>query len=114
MNKKWQAVLDLTCELPKRTICENYLNLPSWDGNINFKDIEKAATFVSENALNGPVLVHCAHGIGRSTTMMRAALVKAGIATDVDKAFHIIKKKRFVAKTSEKFDKLLYTWEQSR
>lgn len=114
MKKDWEAILDLTCELPKMAKSKHYLNLPSWDGNINLQDIDKAAKFVSKHAESGPVLVHCAHGVGRSTSMMRAALVESGHCANVDEALKAIQTARPVARSSNKFQKLLEKWQNSR
>jgi hypothetical protein len=45
---------------------------------------------------------------------MRAALVTAGVCTDVNEALQLIQSKRSICKTSSNFDAALLTWQQQR
>lgn len=76
----WPAVVDMTCELPRRAPTDAYLCLPTWDGTAPRPvDIERGAAFAVQHHREGhEVLVHCAAGHGRSTVVLAAALVRAG------------------------------------
>jgi len=77
----WAAIVDLTCEFAERGRChpEDYYHLPTWDGcppdHTRFAEVGR---FLAKRAPRGPVVVHCAYGVGRSTTVLCAALVVAG------------------------------------
>ena len=114
LNIRWKAVVDLTCELPERCITEEYMNCPQWDGVVALEDVDKAAKLLARAAQEGPVLCHCAHGAGRSTTIMRAALVEAGHFEDVDAAFVHIHSKREVCRTNKHFQQVLEAWQKAR
>mmetsp|Transcript_13020 Transcript_13020/g.14925 ORF Transcript_13020/g.14925 Transcript_13020/m.14925 type:complete len:92 (+) Transcript_13020:47-322(+) len=90
------------------------MNCPAWDGIVNYEDIDRAAKFLATHAKNGPVLVHCAHGVGRSTTVMRAALVQAGVCDNINDAYQLIKNYRPIAQSSKRNQALLERWEKSR
>lgn len=77
------AVLDLTAELPRRHSCERWLCLPTFDTNApTVEQIQQGVEFVLANRAEGrPVLVHCAHGHGRSATVLCAALAAEGVRT---------------------------------
>lgn len=82
LHKEWSAVIDLTSEFPETCINQtrSYLNIPTWDGvPCSPTQLEEAANFAVQARRHGDVLVHCAHGRGRSTTVMCACLVKAGL-----------------------------------
>ena len=100
LNKKWAGVIDATVEFPERCDTMNYLCLPTWDGvPCSPADLEKAANFcidsieewnkkreLGEVEGDAHILVHCAHGRGRSTTIMCAALVKMGMFANYEEA----------------------------
>uniref|UniRef100_A0A7S1B8Z5 Tyrosine specific protein phosphatases domain-containing protein n=1 Tax=Corethron hystrix TaxID=216773 RepID=A0A7S1B8Z5_9STRA len=90
LRKHWSCVIDLTVEFPE--LCwsqtETYYHVPLWDGNPpSIEWIEAAARVATANKEKGKVLVHCAHGVGRSTTVMCACLVKAGEFKTWEEAF---------------------------
>ena len=68
----------------------DYLLLKTWDGvPPTAEQLETAAQFGAKARQSGPVMVHCAHGRGRSTTVMCAVLVRAGLATSWQDAFEM-------------------------
>jgi protein-tyrosine phosphatase len=116
LGKKWGGVVDLTVEFPEKCIesTAEYLLVPSWDGvPATPAELEKAAIFAVQARKNGDVLIHCAHGRGRSTTVMCAALVKAGLFSTWQEAFEIgIKPKRTVCKLNSSMKQALTTWQR--
>jgi len=118
LGVEWDAVVDLCCELPKRCKAKKYLCCPQWDGVTTCEDVAVAASLLVEESKKagkgGKVLVHCAHGVGRSTTVMRAALVEAGFFKDTDESFAHIKSKRKVVKDNPRFQKVLAQWAEQR
>ncbi len=102
LDKQWAGVVDLTVEFPERCRSNTlrYICLPTWDGvPCSPEQLEKAATFCIEareewnqskkrGVVEGEpqILVHCAHGRGRSTTVMCAALVKMGLYANYEEA----------------------------
>mmetsp|Transcript_13252 Transcript_13252/g.17336 ORF Transcript_13252/g.17336 Transcript_13252/m.17336 type:complete len:251 (+) Transcript_13252:31-783(+) len=111
-NIKWAGVVDLTSEFPETTENDAYLLVASWDGvPPNPEKLEEAATFANEAHKKGHVLVHCAHGRGRSTTVMCAALVKAGEADTYEEALKLIQKGRSVCKLNSSMRKALSAWQ---
>lgn len=100
LDKHWAGVVDCTVEFPERCMTLRYLCIPTWDGVPGTPEqLEKAVTFCIEareewsrlrktGAVEGEphILVHCAHGRGRSTTVMCAALVKMGLFPSYEEA----------------------------
>ncbi|EOD40683.1 hypothetical protein EMIHUDRAFT_454156 [Emiliania huxleyi CCMP1516] len=89
-ERRWAATIDLTCEFPEGSIrnTSNYLLTPCWDGvPPTPAQIEEAARLAARACGQGDVMVHCAHGRGRSTTVMLACLVRAGLFSDWRDAF---------------------------
>ncbi len=83
-----KLVVDLTAVLPKpKAISEDvdYLCLPTLDGYA--PEAEPFLELVEKVARHeGPILIHCARGRGRSATLMAAVLVKRGLASDIERA----------------------------
>ena len=71
------AVLDVTCELPLQVVPPAYLNLAVWDTHAPTPpQIEQGVQWaLQQRAAGRPVLVHCAHGHGRSATVLAAILI---------------------------------------
>jgi protein-tyrosine phosphatase len=117
LGKKWGGVIDLTVEFPEKCIesTDEYLLIPSWDGvPATPAELEKAAVFAVQARKKGDVLIHCAHGRGRSTTVMCAALVKAGFFNTWEEAFEKgIKPKRSVCKLNSSMKKALAVWQKN-
>lgn len=116
LGKQWGGVVDLTVEFPERCFdsAKSYKLVASWDGVPPSPDkIEEAAIFAVEARKKGDVLVHCAHGRGRSTTLMCAALVKAGLFASWDEAFEKgIKPGRSVCKLNRRMKNALAEWQR--
>jgi hypothetical protein len=111
----WGGVIDLTVEFPEscRGQTTHYLSAPTWDGvPLSPADLESAATFGVMAHKEGDVLVHCAHGRGRSTTVMCACLVKAGLFATWEEAFDQgIKPYRTVCKLNARMRANLTAWQ---
>jgi len=114
--KNWGGVIDLTSEFPESCINDTqaYLLIPLWDGvPPTPAQLEEAANFAVEAHKKGPVLIHCAHGRGRSTTTMCAALVKAGLFENWKDAFEKgIKPQRSCCKLNSAMRKSLTQWQE--
>ncbi|KAL7541526.1 hypothetical protein ACHAXR_011485 [Thalassiosira sp. AJA248-18] len=128
LNKQWAGVVDLTVEFPERCRSDTlrYLCLPTWDGvPCSPEQLEKAATFCidareewarlrEKGAVEGEpqILIHCAHGRGRSTTVMCAALIKMGLFANWEDALEKgIRPGRPVCKLNTMMRKNLTEWQ---
>lgn len=116
LNKDWAGVIDLTVEFPESNInrTRQYLSIPTWDGvPASPEQIEEAANFaVAAKQQGGDILVHCAHGRGRSTTIMCACLVKAGLFRTWQEAFEQgIKPARPCCKLNKRMRSNLTAWQ---
>ena len=116
---KWAGVIDLTVEFPETTIhhTDTYLSIPTWDGiPASPEQLEIGANFAlaaHENSPGRDILIHCAHGRGRSTTMMCAALVKVGLFPTWEEAFEKgIKPGRSVCKLNRRMKQNLTEWQR--
>ena len=128
LNKQWAGIIDLTVEFPER--CRDktlrYLCLPTWDGvPCSPEQLELAANFAVEAKENwmklkeqgvvqgeANILIHCAHGRGRSTTVMCAAMVKMGMYANFEEALEKgIKPGRPVCKLNAMMRKNLTEWQ---
>lgn len=132
LNKTWAAIVDLTVEFSE-TCCastttttqqqqaqaQTYVSAPTWDGiPLAPADLERVAIFAvaaqkqKPGGARGDVLVHCAHGRGRSTTVMCACLVKAGLYDHWQTAFEQgIKPHRPVCKLNTRMRENLTVWQ---
>lgn len=128
LNKQWAGIVDLTVEFPEkcRPNTMRYLCLPTWDGvPCSPEQLEKATMFCIEareewarlkekGAVEGEphILIHCAHGRGRSTTVMCAALVKMGLFSNYEEALEKgIRPGRPVCKLNKMMRKNLAEWQ---
>ncbi len=115
LNKEWGGVIDLTVEFPERCFdtSKSYFLCATWDGVPPSSDkLEEAAQFAVEARKKGDVLIHCAHGRGRSTTVMCAALVKAGLFKNWEDALEKgIKPGRPVCKLNRRMKAALSEWQ---
>lgn len=117
LNKDWGGVVDLTVEFPESCITRTkaYHLVTSWDGvPPDPARLEKAAVFAANARKDGDVLIHCAHGRGRSTTVMCAALVRAGLYDTWEEAFEKgIKPGRSVCKLNRRMRDTLAEWQET-
>jgi protein-tyrosine phosphatase len=128
LNKQWAGIIDLTVEFPEscRDKTLMYLCLPTWDGvPCSPEQLEKAANFAVEakdnwmkmkeqGVVEGEphILIHCAHGRGRSTTVMCAAMVKMGMYANFEEALEKgIKPGRPVCKLNAMMRNNLTEWQ---
>jgi len=116
LNKEWAGIIDQTVEFPESCIgnTKEYFLLPTWDGvPATPEQLEAASTFAVAARQHGNVLVHCAHGRGRSTTVMCACLVKAGLFPTWQEAFEVgIKPQRSVCKLNSMMKSNLTEWQE--
>ncbi|GMI23905.1 hypothetical protein TrRE_jg3835, partial [Triparma retinervis] len=92
--ERWEVTVDLTSEFPEMSIGETsvYVNAPVWDGTPpTIANIDLCASAISSGwrgsrgnggKSGGAVMVHCAHGRGRSCLIACAGIVKSGKAKD--------------------------------
>jgi protein-tyrosine phosphatase len=114
LRHRWAATVDLTVEFSEgcRDSTRAYLNLPCWDGTPpSARDIERAARFASDLSENGDIMVHCAHGRGRSTCVMVACLVRSGAYPTWQRAFDAVRLKRKGVMLNRKMRRALTEWE---
>lgn len=115
LDKDWGGIVDLTVEFTEGCFdrSKSYHLCASWDGVPPTPEkMEEAANYAVEARKKGDVLIHCAHGRGRSTTLMCAALVKAGLFDTWEDAFEKgIKPGRSVCKLNRRMKEALTTWQ---
>jgi hypothetical protein len=84
VTEGWLAVLDLAAELPEsRSLreVENYRSLPVLDATaMSLEKLLDAVEWLKQQAVAGPVYVHCALGHGRSALVVAAYLLATGLA----------------------------------
>ena len=96
MNPERIAVVDLTTEFPERLRSPNYCLLPVWDGTAPTMDhFRIAVAFIKTHRAAGrTIVIHCAFGVGRSTTMLIAAMLYFRICSSIDDGLKMIQRKR--------------------
>jgi hypothetical protein len=105
------AVLDMTCELPRRGPSGPYLCIPTWDRTPpSVPQVERAVRFVLQHAGQRPVLVHCAHGRGRSSLVLAAVLLRMGRTSTVEESFDLIRSRRPRVRMTREQWETLRTW----
>ena len=115
LKKKWALTIDLTVEFDEGCMdtSDEYLLLRCWDGvPPKPHEIELAAVTAAQACRRGLVNVHCAHGRGRSTTVLAACLVRAGRASTWEEAFKLIHARRPVVKLNKKMRTALTEWQK--
>ena len=88
--KEFRTVLDLTCEFTEPVRLRqatNYLCVPVLDLTPPTPaQLREALDFLTAHQADGPVLVHCAAGHGRSALVLAAFLLQQGKATNATEA----------------------------
>jgi len=114
LNKPhWAGTVDLTVEFPEqcKDTTDHYLNIRCWDGvPPTPAQLEEAAQMCAMACKKGDIMIHCAHGRGRSTTVLVAAVVRAGLFNTWEEAFEAVKKKRPVVRLNSKMRSALTKW----
>eukprot|EP00520_Triparma_pacifica_P010795 CAMPEP_0118647768 /NCGR_PEP_ID=MMETSP0785-20121206/8789_1 /TAXON_ID=91992 /ORGANISM="Bolidomonas pacifica, Strain CCMP 1866" /LENGTH=210 /DNA_ID=CAMNT_0006539897 /DNA_START=63 /DNA_END=695 /DNA_ORIENTATION=+ len=126
----WSVTVDLTSEFPELSISSTdlYINSPVWDGTPpSISEIDRCAQAISSGWRGskfrkdadgvgfqgvGDVMVHCAHGRGRSCLIACAGIVKSGRADTWEEGFEIVKKGRSVCKLNKGMRKALEEWQK--
>jgi protein-tyrosine phosphatase len=116
----WDLTVDLTCEFPEpcKSTTKAYLNVPVWDGTPpSTPELEKAAAAIAKHwggPGKGTVMVHCAHGRGRSCMVACAGLVKAGHVNTWEEAFEVVKRGRPCCKLNAGMRRGLADWAKTQ
>ena len=112
------AVVDVTCELPlaASTAPSAYLALPVWDTHAPaLAQIDAGVAFVRAQVAAGrKVLVHCAHGHGRSAVLLGAVLIADGEAADADVAVALMRRARPRVRLNRRQRTALEKWAAAR
>lgn len=89
------SIIDCTNEY-QRTVERPYICLPTWDTQgVNASNIKKAVDFALEQRkLGRAVLVHCAHGHGRSAGVILACMIVAGDVQTIEEGLRQIQEVR--------------------
>lgn len=110
------AILDVTCELPLQAKPPAYKMIPVWDTHSPTPDqIDSGVEWALEQERRGvPVLIHCAHGHGRSATMLCAILLSKGEASTIAEAEAILKRERPRVRLNSRQRQSLIAWFTTR
>jgi Dual specificity phosphatase, catalytic domain len=92
----WKSVLDLAGEFPRTAMLNAaYFSLPVLDGTPpTTHQFRAGVSWIMERRANGPVLIHCALGHGRSASMVIAWLIMAGEEQTVQRAVERVRRSR--------------------
>ena len=106
------SVVDVTCDMPQLELHRSYLCVPVWDGvSPTAEQIKTAADWIHhEYKARHSIFVHCCYGVGRSATIMVAALVKCGVCSSVAEAYRLVKSKRPFVELGESHMTELAKW----
>lgn len=118
-SRKKIAVIDVTCELPCkiRHVIDAYHLVPVWDSHAPQVDqITRAVEWAIPYAQDDEYIlyIHCAHGHGRSATVLGAILIAMGVAQDVDGALECMKKHRPLVRLNSRQRDALVAWVQKQ
>lgn len=107
------AAVDVTCEFPPLQKFERYTCVPAWDCTApSAEEIKRATDWIWDEYRNSQrsIFIHCCSGVGRSTTIMCAALVKCMVCKTVEEAYELVRKKRTFAKLKNYHLEQLSRW----
>lgn len=107
------AAVDVTCEFPPLHKFERYTAVPAWDCTApSAEEIKRATDWIWDEYCDSQrsILIHCCSGVGRSTTVMCAALVKCSICKTITEAYELVRKKRPFAKLKNYHLEQLNKW----
>ncbi len=104
------AQLDVTAELPRRGEALRYHCVPMLDGAAAHPEhLEQAVLQAVRWRAEGlPVLVHCAHGRGRSVAVVCGVLMAEGRADNWQFAYEIVRQARPAAHLTRAQQRMLY------
>ncbi|KAK2080810.1 hypothetical protein QBZ16_000664 [Prototheca wickerhamii] len=110
------SVLDVTCELPLQVQPPAYLSIPVWDTHCPTPAQLDAAVLWAERqvAAGRTVLVHCAHGHGRSAAVLAAILIARGVAETPEEAEALMRAQRPRVKLNARQRRGVELWARSR
>ena len=93
--KAFATVVDMTAELPRPRVSGRWINIPMLDlAAPSAATLQRAAKAIEAARAQGPVLVCCALGYGRSVAALAVWLVQSGRARTQDEALALLKQKR--------------------
>ncbi|KAI8462776.1 MAG: protein-tyrosine phosphatase-like protein [Monoraphidium minutum] len=107
------SVVDVTCELPRtHETGGGYLCLPTWDTHApDAPAIQSAVDWgLDQMRLGRALYVHCAHGHGRSATVLAAVLIASGQAKGADDAVAVMRAARPKVRLNGKQRAALEAW----
>jgi hypothetical protein len=108
-SREWAAVIDITNEFPRLNRSGEYLNIQSWDGcPPTIESLQRAVTFSITS--DRPLLIHCAHGKGRSVTVACAVLVALKVCGSVEEAMMRCKSLRPQSRVNPRMRTRLIEW----
>lgn len=110
------SVLDVTCELPLQVQPPAYLSIPVWDTHCPTPAQLDVAVLWAERqvAAGRTVLVHCAHGHGRSAAVLAAILIARGVAETPEEAEALMRAQRPNVKLNARQRRGVELWARSR
>jgi hypothetical protein len=114
-GKSGIAICDVTCELPRRAMsADMYCMVPCWDSHAPSPNAIDTAVHWVLGRLEEEysVLIHCAHGHGRSAVVTGGVLRALGLAATVVDAGEIMKKARPLVKMNSRQLEALADWER--
>ena len=106
------SVLDVTCELPLQVRPPAYKMIPVWDTHApSPEQIDIGVAWAQQQERAGrKVLIHCAHGHGRSATMLCAIVIANGQAKTIAEAEAMLKKERPRVRLNNRQRESLTNW----
>lgn len=107
-NTSCDSVFDLCVEYEKANQKSNYINFPKIDlVPLSTKDLTEGIAILDDLLKENKVLVHCALGMSRSSTLVIAWLLDKKVVTSVKEAEEMLKSKNYSIHLSQKHINLL-------